>query len=88
MVTEEENTLFNFSLLPVPNSNVMKRDIAADNDPDNIENIAPTPPTTLYILLSYPVDTPVLKVTASVHGRASPRTGGYHIVSVSENGFA
>ena len=42
----------------------------------------------LYILLSYPVDTPVLKVTASVHGRASPRMGGYHIVSVSENGFA
>jgi hypothetical protein len=49
MVTEEENTLFNFSLLPVPNSNVMKRDMAADNDPDNIENIATTPPTTLYI---------------------------------------
>ena len=42
----------------------------------------------LYILLSYPVDIPVLKVTASVHGRASPQTVGYHIVSVSENGFA
>ena len=42
----------------------------------------------LYILLSYPVDTPVLKATASVHGRASPRMGGYHMVSVSENRFA
>ena len=49
IVTEEENTLFNFSLFPVPNSNVMKRDMAADSDPDNIENIATTPPTTLYI---------------------------------------
>jgi hypothetical protein len=49
MVTDEENTRFNLSVSPVPNSNVIKRLIAADKDPLRIENIPTTPPTTPYI---------------------------------------
>ncbi len=49
MLTDEQNTLCNFSPSPFPNSNVINLDIAADNDPLSIENIATTPPTTLYI---------------------------------------
>ena len=42
-----ENILFSLVLSPRPNSNVMKRLMALDNDPDSNENIATTPPTTL-----------------------------------------
>ena len=33
---------------PLPSSKVMKRDIAEDSAPEIIENMATTPPTTLY----------------------------------------
>ena len=47
IVTDEEKIFFNLSVLPVPNSNVRKRLIAALSEPLSIENIVTTPPTTL-----------------------------------------
>ena len=47
IVMKDEKTLDSFSLSPFPNSNVINQEIAADNDPDSMENMATTPPTTL-----------------------------------------
>lgn len=44
---EHEKTLITFALPPFPNSNVINLLIDEDSDPDSIENIATTPPTTL-----------------------------------------
>ena len=41
-----ENNLFNLSTLPLPNSKVINRLIAADNALDKIPNIVTIPPTT------------------------------------------
>ena len=49
IVTEAEKILLSLLWSPFPNSYVMNRLMAADNDPDMTENIATTPPTTLYI---------------------------------------
>ena len=46
-VTADENIVFSLSLLSRPNSKVIKRLIAVDNEPEITENIATTPPTTL-----------------------------------------
>ena len=47
MVTADENIFSSFSLLPVPNSYVINRLMAADKDQESMENIATKPPTTL-----------------------------------------
>ena len=47
IVTEAEKILLSLLWSPFPNSYVMNRLMAADNDPDMTENIATTPPTTL-----------------------------------------
>lgn len=49
IVTDAENILLSLLGLPFPNSKVINLLIAVDNDPDITENIATTPPTTLYI---------------------------------------
>ena len=47
IVTADEKITFNLSKLFRPNSKVIKRPIAADNELEIIANIATTPPTTL-----------------------------------------
>ena len=49
MVTEVEKTILIFLSLFLPNSNVINLLIAVAKVPDITENIATTPPTTLYI---------------------------------------
>ena len=49
MVTDEEKIRLSLGKFPFPNSKVMNRLMAADNDPESIENMVTTPPTTLYI---------------------------------------
>ena len=45
IVTEAEKILLSLLWFPFPNSYVMNRLMAADNEPDMTENIATTPPT-------------------------------------------
>ena len=47
ILTLVEKIVFNFFISPRPNSNVMKRLMALDKEPETKENIATTPPTTL-----------------------------------------
>ena len=47
IVSDVEKMRLSFALSPVPSSNVMNREIVADNDPEITANIATTPPTTL-----------------------------------------
>lgn len=49
IITEAEKILLSLLWSPFPNSSVMNRLMAADNESDMTDNIATTPPTTLYI---------------------------------------
>lgn len=49
MVKEEEKTIFNFLMFPVPSSIVRNLRIDEEIEPERAENIMTSPPTTLYM---------------------------------------